>query len=358
MEFTRADVAPMSLGAAVLGAGGGGEPYVAEIMLAALLDRVGSVPVLSIDDLGDLDRVAPFAMVGSPHAISEMLVGLPMLEALLANPLAVQDPPTAVMPFEMAGVNALMPLAAAALLGLPCVDADFAGRGVPSLDLTVLQHSDAPAQEHVLIDALGRSVVVSAAPGLSAEGLLRPITELMGSLAAYSTRPFEAKDLAAQSLPGTLSRCLEIGRAFSCLAESEDDAADAVLRSLGACRIAEGSVMERLSDVDGFGQRASVVLESAEDLGVLTRIELRNEFHVVTRDGLVLATVPDLIVMLDRDTWTPLSVDDVVPGRDVRVVALAAHARWRTEEGIRIAGPRAFGHGVDYVPFETVRVSA
>lgn len=358
MEFTRADVAPMSLGAAVLGAGGGGEPHVAEVMLAALLDSVGSVPVLSIDDLREGDRIVPFAMVGSPHAIGEMLVGLPMLEALLANPLAVEEPPTAVMPFEMAGVNALMPLAAAALLGLPCVDADFAGRGIPSFDLTVLQHSDGSAQEHVLIDALGRSVVVSAARGLSPEGLLRPITELMGSLSAYSTRPFEAKVLAAKSLPGTLSRCLEIGRAFARLAGADEATADSILRGLGACRIAEGSVMERLSDVDGFGQRASVVLGSAEELGALTRIELRNEFDVVTRDGLVLATIPDLIVLLDRDTWTPLSVDEVVPGRDVRVVALAAHARWRTEEGIRVAGPRAFGYGVEYVPFETVRMPA
>ena len=47
------------------------------------------------------------------------------------------------MPYELAGLNAMFPLAAAAQLGVPVLDADFIGRGFSSLDTTMLGVSSA-----------------------------------------------------------------------------------------------------------------------------------------------------------------------------------------------------------------------
>ncbi|KRC62797.1 hypothetical protein ASE14_02990 [Agromyces sp. Root81] len=341
----------MALGAAVLGGGGGGEPYVAEVALAELMRRHGPIDVVAVDELDDDDRVAPIALIGSPFAIGEKLLSLEAIDLLASESPARGPAPTAVMPYEMAGVNAIYPLAAAAHLGVPCVDADFTGRGVPGLDLTVLELDHSHPRTHLLCDSRSRWVELTTSAGFSTEQLIRPVVETMGWLAALSTSTLTPEFLAAHTLDGTLSRCLEIGTVFAELSTMNAVGVDQALRRIDGVRLAEGVVSQRVSQADTTGQRSSVTIAPDTAGEALTRIELRNEFHVVARDGIVLATIPDIIVVLARETWTPLSVEDLVPGRGVTVIALASHPRWRTPDGVRLAGPRALGHGIDYVDF-------
>jgi DUF917 family protein len=85
-------------------------------------------------------------------------------------------------------------------------------------------------------------------------------------------------------------------------------------------------------------------------------VEIQNENLVALEDGEVLASVPDLITLVDSLTADAVATEVVRYGQRVSILAFPCAPIWRTPEGIDIAGPRAFGYDVDYVPVEAHRV--
>jgi len=63
-----------------------------------------------------------------------------------------------------------------------------------------------------------------------------------------------------------------------------------------------------------------------------------------------VATVPDLITLIDVETGVPTTTEALSFGQRLNVMAMPAHPRWVTPEGLALAGPRAFGYDLDYVP--------
>ena len=84
----------------------------------------------------------------------------------------------------------------------------------------------------------------------------------------------------------------------------------------------------------------------------LIRLELQNENLVALERGRVLASVPDLITVLDSETADAIASEVLRYGQRVTVIAFACDPVWRTERGIAVAGPRAFGYDFDYLPVE------
>ena len=78
----------------------------------------------------------------------------------------------------------------------------------------------------------------------------------------------------------------------------------------------------------------------------------RNEFLIAKHDGRVVATVPDLICCLDRETAEPITTESLKYGNRVKVVGIAAAPVMRTPEALEIFGPRAFKMGEDFTPLE------
>ena len=70
------------------------------------------------------------------------------------------------------------------------------------------------------------------------------------------------------------------------------------------------------------------------------------------RLGDVLASVPDLITIIDSDTGYPISTEEVKYGLRVAVLVLAAHPMLRTKRALQFVGPAAFGY--DDVEFESI----
>jgi uncharacterized protein len=96
-----------------------------------------------------------------------------------------------------------------------------------------------------------------------------------------------------------------------------------------------------------------VIIEGlGQDAGRLVRLELQNENLVALERGRVLASVPDLISVLDSETADAIGTERVAYGQRVTAIAFACAPIWRTERGIALTGPRAFGYDFDYSPVE------
>ena len=128
---------------------------------------------------------------------------------------------------------------------------------------------------------------------------------------------------------------------------------DALIAELGAFRLITGKVLDvERRTTSGFA-RGSVVVEGlGADAGRLIRLELQNENLVALERGRVLASVPDLITVLDSETADAIATERIAYGQRVTVIAFGCDPVWRTEQGIAVAGPRAFGYEFDYLPVE------
>jgi uncharacterized protein len=61
----------LAIGAAVLGTGGGGDPYIGKLMAVQAIREYGLVQLIGVDELADDALVVPSAMMGAPTVTVE-----------------------------------------------------------------------------------------------------------------------------------------------------------------------------------------------------------------------------------------------------------------------------------------------
>ena len=127
----------------------------------------------------------------------------------------------------------------------------------------------------------------------------------------------------------------------------------AVLERLNGFRVFTGKVadVERRTET-GFARGEAQIEGGGQEAGSTLELRFQNEHLVALRDGEIVATVPDLIIVLDAETGEPITTEELRYGFRVTVIATPCDRRWRTPAGIELAGPRYFGYDVDYVPIE------
>ena len=78
----------------------------------------------------------------------------------------------------------------------------------------------------------------------------------------------------------------------------------------------------------------------------------RRAFEEAIRDGEVLASVRDLIAILDSERGSPITTEELRYGFRVAVIAMPSDEKWRTPAGVELGGPRYFRYDLDFVPGE------
>jgi uncharacterized protein len=349
MRLDAQNLGSLARGCALLGAGGGGDPELGLVMALAAVEQYGPVGVVALDDLDDGALIMPCGLIGSPPVASERIwngdegrILRNAVERLRHGPVA------ALMCYEVAGANGLLPVVWAARTGLPLVDADGMGRAFPELQQQSMHLADIPASPVVLTDGRGNAQVLYGANDAWAERMARSTAASLGGVCAGAVYCMTALEARRAAIAGSLSRAVRIGEAMS--AEAAGERIDALRERHDAVVLVEGKVVhvERRAD-DGFVRGSATVQELAPDTRQM-RLELQNEFLLAVEDGAVCACVPDLISVLSSETGDPIATERLRRGERVVVLATPAPAVWRSPAGLSVAGPAAFGYAVDYVP--------
>ena len=69
------EIEDIALGASLLGAGGGGDPYVGKLVAIGAVRECGPVTLLEPDEVPDDALVMPIAMMGAPTILGEKTIG-------------------------------------------------------------------------------------------------------------------------------------------------------------------------------------------------------------------------------------------------------------------------------------------
>ncbi|MQS76326.1 DUF917 domain-containing protein [Companilactobacillus halodurans] len=350
------DINQIATGAALLGAGGGGNPYIGKLMALSMIKKNGPVTLLSPLETDDNDFFVSASSIGAPAVSmekfpngSEFRRSFEMMKNYYGKKIS------GTFPIEAGGINSMMPIIAASDMNMPIVDADGMGRAFPELQMSTFVLAGHPVTPMVLTDERGNTGLINTVSPVWAERIARNITVEMGATATMASDGLTGKELREAGVLGIVTKSQKIGQLIEKANEfnSVAEALNKLLEITNGFRLFTGKIVDIEHTTKGgfnFGETTIQGLNSDQDS--TGTISFQNENIIFKVNNQILATAPDLITMVDIDTLQPVTNEEIRYGKRVHVLGLPANKQWRTPAGIKSVGPRYFKYDVDYVPIE------
>lgn len=363
--LSEEDVEFIAAGAAILGAGGGGSPYLQKLVVQQAIRNGKKIRVVRIDDLPDDEYTTASAYYGAPAAMIERLGGGKKLAESyksITEFLGYKNKKvSSVTAAEIGGLNSLAPLYVGGELDIPVVDADFMGRAFPQLQMITPMIYGLDIFPITMCDDLGHEIILQKVPGgkvTRGEDFLRYNVVRFGCEAAISGITLKKKELQNYGVRNTVSRCWKLGRAIKLAKRDKVNPVKVIEEKEGGKLLFTGKIVALDSRTEGAYNKGKITLQGLfEGAGKGMLIEFQNEnlvaytYELATpKDKTVVAMVPDIISLIDTDYYQPILTEDLKYGLRVSVVALPCSPLLSTKEGLELVGPRAFGYTCDHQP--------
>jgi DUF917 family protein len=358
-QLTEDHLADLARGAAVLGTGGGGDPYVGRLLVRAAIREHGPVTVLDPAELDDEALVVPTAQMGAPTVVFEKLPnGAEPVTALRALETHLGQRADATMPIECGGINSMIPLVVGARTGLPVVDADGMGRAFPELQMETFGVYGVPGSPMAVAGERGETTIIDTGhDNRRMEWLARGVTIRLGGVAHIAEYAMRGAEVKRTAVPRTLTLALTVGRTIREARERNEDPvaslADALTETLyGHLRVLfRGKVtdVERRTEAGFARGRAKATSFDGEHK---LELHFQNENLVALVDDEVRCVVPDLVCVLEAERAEPITTETLRYGQRVTVVGISTPQLMRTPEALAVFGPAAFGLADAFRPVE------
>lgn len=361
VRITPEDLEDIATGATFLGTGGGGDPYIGRLLAMNAIEEFGMPEIVDPDDLADDALIFTIAMLGVPTVLGEKAAcgdDIDLAIERLSQRLGRR--PDALVGIEIGGINSLLPVMAAARLGLPLVNADGMGRAFPEIQMVTFNVYGVSCTPLAVSDDHLTSIIVDTANAKAAEDLVRIAAVHLGCSVILSSYPMSGRQLKETAVKGTMTLALGIGRAIVA-GRKTGNPVDALIDYLrttpyyNRCKVLfDGKIVDiRRETRQGFSV-GTCVLTALDDPDRRLEIAFQNEHLVARENGRVRCIVPDLICLVDRETAEPIPVDGLKYGQRLKVIGTSAAPIMRTPESLAVFGPRAFGFDESFVPLEDI----
>ena len=360
-EITSRDLDHLALGAAILGTGGGGDPFIGKVMAQQAIEEEGPVMLIDPDELEDDELVLPTAMMGAPTVMIEKIPeGMEAVRALRAAERRLGRAADATSPIECGGVNSQIPFVAAARARLPVVDGDGMGRAFPELQMETFHVYGVPGTPAVVADERGAVVTIETEDNFQLEWIARGVTIRMGGHAMLVDYPMSGADYKRTAVRGTVSMGIKIGEAVAGARASATHPIEAVCTATQDTIYGRGIPLfeGKVADVErrtreGFAVGRAILQGLGPDEGSQLDIRFQNENLVALKDGEPVATVPDLICLLDSEQGTAVTTERLRYGQRVTAIGIPTPEIMRSDAALKVWGPPAFGYeDLLFIPLE------
>ena len=387
--LSEMDIEWISIGCYILGCAGGGTPYSVYLETRELIRTGETVKIIDITDIPAKAILLPVAKMGSPMVTSERPGG-PLLDDALRITIESQklESFSALVCIEVGGSNGIRPLTlgSSAVYNVPMLDGDFMGRAYPTFEkMTPYVLGSGNINDLMPISLAsgdGTNLIMQSSKNTEmADRALRAACVEMGCAAGVVFRPMTKDEVAATAIMHTHSLAWRLGRAVKKfqLEQSKVSICDALIDILGgsgaARLIFEGKITavdNRLIKGHSYGsitlvgtsylsprssstspaknstekplpvsqEHLDIVFKNENLLATLSQSYESSETPQCIR---TLASVPDLIMVLDSRSGHALGVPEYRYGLKAMVLVAAPHPFWTTARGLEVGGPKAFG---------------
>ena len=355
------DIEDLAIGAAILGTGGGGDPYIGKLMAIDSIRKYGEVELLDPDAVPDDALIIPTAMMGAPTILIEKVPGGgEALQAMRKLEEYLGRKAYATMPIESGGVNSTIPFNVAARAGIPVVDADGMGRAFPELQMESFHIYGQSGTPMVIYDEKNNFCIVETADNLMLEQVARGITIRMGGDAHIAEYPMTGRDVKRTGIKRTISLGIRLGSVVRGVMGRDVDPMNGIMKITEDSDYGKAIVLfsGKIVDVErrttaGFAVGRVIIEGYDQHNGKSLTVRFQNENLVAIMGKEVLATVPDLITILDSENGLPVTTEYLRYGSRVTVIGIPTPEIMRTPEAINVWGPKYFGYkDLEYVPLE------
>ena len=285
----------------------------------------------------------------------DLAMGERFARAIVALERATGTTIAALAVVELGSLAMAASLVAADLLGKAVLDADGTGRSIPELGLAKLDLVGFPPAPLALVDRFGGETVLLSSPSAAmADRLGRHVSRAVwGRGLACAGYLQKLGVFRAGLVAGSVETARQAGQLLAGAARPKARLA-ALMARFGGRLLFEGAVQHthwRNQKPYRFREFDYAVAGTGRDAGRQCSIWVKNEHHLVFCDGVLVASSPDPIAVLDAVTLEPLTtLGDVEPHHPVCIVAVPSlDPMWRTPEGQNLLGPRRFGFDLDPV---------
>ncbi|HEY4277203.1 MAG TPA: DUF917 domain-containing protein [Conexibacter sp.] len=362
---TATDVEDFLRGANFMSASGGGDPVVERAQLMADLEAGRSIGWTPLEQFADDDvlfcvcysgAIAPevfedkseraAALGGSVQHDHPFLPAVQLLERQLGVRCA------GLISVEIGGINSGAILSAAARLGLPLANADYAGRAIAELHSTTLEMFGAPVLPFACADQFGNeTLVVGGASNAWTERISKHIAQAALGIVACAFAALPAARVKEIAIAGTMAESLALGRAIR---EADGDPVQAAADALDGWVLFRGTVSERTWENNGYMEGRHTIAGTGDSAGHALEVWFRNENHVTWLDGEPWVASPDLIEFCDAVTAEPLVNTNLAVGQQIAVVGRRRRDAFDSDAGLAVLGPKHFGFDLPFRGIEAL----
>ncbi|MFK7878155.1 DUF917 domain-containing protein [Roseobacter sp.] len=336
-------------GTAILGTGGGGDPYVGRLMLEQELVKCGGIELIDPDDVTDDIFAISVACMGAPTVFVEKL---PNAQATITAMRKIEKEVgrkfNAIIPLEAGGINATLPLVVAAQTGLPVIDGDGMGRAFPEFQMTTFNIYGVKCSPFVMADDFENTIMLETDNALRTEVYGRAVCVKMGGIAQVASYAMTGEEVRRTCVPRTVSLAVDIGKTVRELrVAGQEDICEGLADYFATSNpprfsrvLFDGKVQDVIRGTEDGWTVGNVTLSSGDERDEMF-ITFRNEYSQAKLNGKTVAIVPDLLFILDRETGEAITTETLRFGQRVKVIGVAATEEMRTEQAIEVIGPKA-----------------
>ncbi|MEZ9369333.1 MULTISPECIES: DUF917 domain-containing protein [unclassified Shewanella] len=358
--LTRVDLSDILHGCAILGTGGGGELDEGFYYIDKALAEGKTFKLVSVDDVPQGKKICTPYMLGalSPMTPEEeqQYTRLPksssssIMTAFRRLEKYTGDEFYGTICCELGGSNTAISFYVAAMANGYIIDADVAGRAVPEITHSTYYFNNIPAAPIVTANEFGECFICeNVIDDLRAENVVRALSMISRNDIAAIDHAMPIEQVKDAVIKGTISKSLEIGKAYRLAKENNQDIADAIASHGGGYVAFRGSIAKyQFKTQDGFTLGDIFIEGTGQHLNDRYHIEVKNENLVSRLNGVVDVTIPDLICCLDMDSNSPITNPNVSYGVNVAVIVLPAPKEFVTEKGLQAFGPAYVGIDAPY----------
>jgi uncharacterized protein len=371
--LNKEQILDICYGATFLGCGGGGPFKTGKALIDPLKTRQGQsilseasknlvqnffatrslgaieVKVKTVEEVKDSDGVtAVVAFIGSPNATLQLENVDSAIAAfeLFDEQLKLENKYIGqVIPVEIGALNSIVAILVAAQKSIPVIDADGAGRAVPSLTTTTFGAADLSANPTILAKSKTQGLSIFVETAAEAEAFVRPVLEFFDEQAGLAMWAMDKATLErAVPIRGTLQLAQDVGAYFNPdrSKQSPKECVSDLTKTFSQHQLQSAVLFE------GIVQPVETKTQGGFDFSrVILRDETNREVWIYTQNENLIAwdpqtarpiiTAPDSICYLYETSdgrLAPFSNADIQPlgivGKKAILVGIVAHPEWQT----------------------------
>lgn len=330
----------IATGAAVLGTGGGGDPRLGYLKAKQAIIENGPVKVVSVNELDDNCLVTSVAGVGAP-GIGVEKIGSKNEYGHIVNEIEkfYKQKIEAVFPIEAGGINSMIPIVVAANKQIPIIDVDAMGRAYPKVNQVTFSIFGIDIFPVFCCDEYLNTIIVSPNHQDDLERFVRANCVEMGSRLTGGMATLPASKVKRAGIKNILTLAHDIGK----IIETSENPLEELVTNCSATSLFEGKIIDVDKKFDGGFCKGIIKISGInKNLNEEYQVLIQNENLVVYKEDQVICSVPDLICILDNQTFLPITTENLQYGQRVNVVTFPSDAKWLSPRGLEIGGPAAF----------------